>query len=317
MESVMKDIFNNNGGGFFDGNSLEGKSLKELIAAFGPLVLMRLEEFDNPMLRTMMAMQIEGGIQSLAAALQNGELDGQIAEASAKIQAASFQQIEAEVNKAFSATTDEASAEAVRKSKVIIKGMTEDECVALAKGIYSILPDRVEKIMTLIATGGTGNLEEEVRQGLRLSEEALVQKRIERSKQLPKEALVAAIYEITQKATPENIKVFLTEVSVRLKPDDVAGVAFNGADFIRDVIETVLRDNSFNLQNPAKAAEFRGNIKAVLTVVQDSLIAAGITPDTDIEAEVRKAYAAGVNQNQAPALQAKIKKATPKGNFKL
>ena len=328
----MKDIFNNgsNGGfggdfggddGFFERRGLEGKSLKELIAAYGPLVMMQIGKMDNPMMRIMLGMQIEGSIQGLSDALQNGELDDKIADISAKIQSVSFQQIEAEVNKGFSASaTDvEKAAEEIKKSKALIKDMTEDESVAFVKGLYSVMPDRLERVMTLIATGGTGNLEEEVRQGLRMSEEAQVQKRIERAQRFPKEAMTVAIYEMTRKATPENIKAFLTELSVKLNSEDVAGTAFNGIDFAKDVIATVLRDNSFNLQNPAKSAEFRGNLKAVLTAVQDSLIAAGITPDTDIEAAVKNAYptAGAANQNQLPDTKARVKKAMPKGNFKL
>jgi hypothetical protein len=320
----MKDIFNFSGGRDDIPEEFRDLSLKDHIKTYGPFFLQmeseaRLEE--GSALKARIEAEIEKGFQQAAEELRNGDIEQDLKYNSEAVMGITREQISENIENIFNTTcTDIASMEKhVKFDHTLVRDMTEGEFAGFIKALTGALPPRLESVVKHIAAEG-GDLDQAMREFHRMSIEDKAQARIERNKRLPKEEIISAIHEMTQKATPDNIRTFASEILTRLKPEDVSAVIFNGRDFLKDLIVTVMRDDSFSLQNPAKAREFQGDVKKLLTAVEDSLAVAGIMPDTDLKAALNRAFPPKmepVNENAVPALKEKIMKTVPKGTFKL
>lgn len=325
----MKDPFGRDLNGLLGGNSplmnefeklLKDPNVpvKQKIQLLAGLGLSEVKSFKNspeaamlPLLVMVGLQQVQGQFKSLPKALITAQIDQ-------KLSVTPKEQIEAKileaVNKARAKSAAGETAPAVSVeggdeyglddkavNEFIADSLIEagqDKFVDFSMAIYSIMPKATRAFFeAVIMPGEPATAEARAAKAYDMIVQTKDLQAYNNSganglNQIPAQDIAKAASEVASKVNGESVYQVISHIISKLNPAEAVSLVQNGLSFAEDVLTTTKNTgNPFNTKSAAGAA-FAKALGAQTQLIEDAVIGAGLTPDTDLVASFKAALAA-------------------------
>lgn len=238
-------------------------------------------------------------------------------QASDNLRSIPLDEIEDKIRAAFQPSSMDAQTfEKAQEQRVqAVKDLSEDELVTLYKALIGAQPPAVRELID-ISVGGKSPEElarTEHRTLTKAMADGLAQRPQDITGTFPAAEVAQAVHSVLQKATPEAIGTLASELLDRITPGLIVTTAMDGIDVAGDIGRTVLSENRIGVADVGGARKFMGDVRDILTGVEESFTAAGLVPDIDLAAVFRKAYGGAGNDSNPPAASGPLPPSPPAG----
>ena len=202
----------------------------------------------------------------------------------------------------------EAEVEAYMADSVL--ELSDDEFVALFKGIRQVMPTRFQGFMDAIVVvkGAPSDVEGMI---LHSRDRIIETGKVNQDSPLdevPVAVLAKAMSEVAAKVNPDSVYVLIKHIVDGLDTAVLSEGAVTGVGFAEDFLTAMRDGNMFKLKDTANANTFARALGVQTQLIEDAVVAAGILPDTDIVA----AYQDVMNAKGGVAPKPKAKKVAGK-----
>jgi hypothetical protein len=210
-------------------------------------------------------------------------------DASNKLASVRKDQIDAAFND-MAAQADYAQAlKAVEQNRKAMKDMPEASRIAFDAFLRDVIPGRLMKVLAMISDtdlskSSAQDVREEFAKYAKTSNEDLARERAKHMETVPFSEMAAAVHETLQKASPDALATFLSTLSTSYSGNDLADLALTTLDLIEAAGAQIERGEELDFGKQTLTPAFQANLKNLLAAVDTALVAADLTPDTDIHA---------------------------------
>lgn len=279
---------------------------KEKAQAIAPKLRPLVEGANSSFMRSSFnPMNIKGVIKKKfneqRSAVLSGKLDADIEKQAAALQALTKNDIRDFIEKKLNIASDPAAAAArAQKMHDAMQNLSVEEYVAGIEGVISILPPRLKDAYeTVLLQGQTADAYARGFYAMTVEEKTAYQLNLAAT--LPIGDIVDAVHAATQKATPEMMKKLVGAIMTDLTADKVWALADPGLYFLEDVLKTAEKGGAYKIARPEKCSTARGEMKKILAMIEDKVVASGALPQTDVLDKLKATFnAAAAKTKDAP-----------------
>jgi hypothetical protein len=281
---MSKDLFNQlNGQGKDSAKQVQallqsGISIPQLLTMFAPMITPVLDDLVSPANKA----QIETAAQDAHAQLAGFGMP----QAFMATMLAS-QVDRPAIEKAIQDFVDNKSdAQTVKASIALSKDMASllplDESIKLAQALRKTLPMGLKAYFDVASAKGNKTVPMVVKESrervLNKSEAAWTAAMQYSAQNFPASTAADAVESILANLTPAALVQVVKDFEANVTPQDLSDLAINSIEFARDVCAAAENGNMFDLADTTNANKFAKSIKHVATVIENSLLAAGLVP---------------------------------------
>lgn len=276
---------------------LSGKaSLKDAVRVMTdlPLVQELVTQHTSPVALLLLTLNVETGFNAIKNQLSHQDLADVIDVRRIEDATLTAAKIEAQLLQHFPITRDDTM---IRAAEIcaLRKNLTEDEYVFISSLIEASMPSVLITAQQIIFhdIDKEASPEETLRKLYRMSVEETADYIQSYSRHFPHAEIRAAIMDISGNITPDTVSAMVKGVLQKLDGADIGAGAAAGITLAADLIETVHRDDRFDVSDKDNLRAFTGTLRAIFNAVVDSAEEAGIKPAVPVTQILRNAYKPG------------------------